>query len=101
MTDLETKLKHHILVMKKQLEDWKINFDSQIIDLTETMKRDVLENIAEIGVSGGVVINQTSKSGGVTSNTTPRMLSESSLIVRNRDDEEWIIKQLPGVPKSI
>jgi len=87
--------------MKKQLEDWKINFDSQIIDLTETMKRDVLENIAEIGVSGGVVINQTSKSCGVTSNTTPRMLSESSLIVRNRDDEEWIIKQLPGVPKSI
>ena len=46
ITELDGVIQQDLKGIRGQLEDWKIGIDRQVLELTESMKRDILEEVA-------------------------------------------------------
>ena len=43
---MDGKIQQDLIGIRGQLENWKIGIDRQVLELTESMKRDILEEVA-------------------------------------------------------
>ena len=46
ITELDGIVQQDLKGIRAQLEDWKIGIDRQVLELTESIKRDILEEVA-------------------------------------------------------
>ena len=46
ITELDGTIQQDLKGIRAQLEDWKIGIDRQVLELTESIKRDILEEVA-------------------------------------------------------
>lgn len=46
ITELDGTIQQDLKGIRGQLEDWKIGIDRQVLELTESIKRDILEEVA-------------------------------------------------------
>jgi hypothetical protein len=74
--------------IRAQLEDWKIGIDRQVLELTESMKRDILEEVA--GDYVNLDLEECKKAEPVPLALDVKWFQETQ-VLRTMEDASWIV----------
>ena len=87
ITELDGMIQQDLKGIRGQLEDWKIGIDRQVLELTESMKRDILEEVA--GDYVNLDLEECKKAESVAVAQDVKWF-QGSQVLRTMEDAVWI-----------
>ena len=88
ITELDCLIQQDLKGIRAQLEDWKIGIDRQVLELTESMKRDILEEVA--GDYVNLDIEECKKAEPVPVALDVKWF-QGTQVLRTMEDAAWIV----------